>query len=103
MQVNYGIIAIPREDVERIKTIPHEGENFYDDLKVDILHFVAYESVPTLEAYLNLYAELAQDDAHGLVGRDFVLVQAPLELISKMKAEVDSMSDEYLDELSKEY
>lgn len=110
MDIKYGIIAIPLRgeegSVELLKKTPL-NQSFLDDLKLDILHFVGYEKVPTMYCYLSLYAELEQEQEFGLYGQDFVLIPAPDDLVEQYREMIGASgdqccSDEYVNALSED-
>jgi len=71
MQINHGIVAIPKFDDKTV----------FDCGKITVLHFVGYEVLPTIEDWVVLYDELQNDPDLGLVEEDFILVPATQEMI----------------------
>lgn len=80
-EITHAIIAIGKDDMDRMKSIPPDKLST-DDFYFNILHFCGYWSEPNINEYLSLYNEL-NNDSEFKIYEDFYLVPAPKGLIKQ--------------------
>ena len=74
MEMNYGIIAVKRDELKA-------------GGKIGVHHFVYFEELPSFNDYASLYKELAEDEELGLteVIGELVLVPASEDTLKHFK------------------